>query len=697
VRLFAFALALLLALPATARVTRFEITADVAAFGGQGFGDIGGYRHLTGTIHGEVDPADPANAVIQDLWLAPRNASGKVEYTTEVELLAPADQARGNGVLLQEVVNRGNKLAVALFDRAVGGDRNALASAGDGLLFREGYTLIWFGWQQDLIEGGGRLRMTPVVARNQDGSPITGIVRSELAVNAAASELPLGAGLRSGTIHTGYPTASMDNGAPFADGFVPTLTMRAREQAPRVPVANAEWRFGGCAGAADPTLICMPGKFQPGVLYELIYRARDPLVGGLGFAAARDIGAFFARARDGNPVYREGQAAILEGTSQSGRFIRSFLQLGFNEAEGGGRVFDGALVHVGAGLLPLNLRFGQPGRAWGEQIDHLYPGYDFPFSYLRQTDPLSGRTEGVLDRCQASQTCPRIFHVATALEFWEGRQSLALTDPLGRADLPEIGNVRTYMMASTQHSPAPSPPPFGACQQQANPMPQSETMRALLIGLTRWVREGVPPPHSVIPRIADDTLVAPDVVHLPPIPANHYGGTARPALFAGVPPANPLHLLYRGKRYDPASTSGIADIEPPLTLAGQYGVLVPQVDADGNDIAGIRAVGVQVPVGTYTGWNLGRDGLFSNGSCNLTGSFVPFAATKAEREAAGDTRLSLAERYPNPQIYLFRINAAVKLLNEQQFLLFEDAERILAAAKAAAPGIAPDTNQGKAP
>ena len=258
--------------------------------------------------------------------------------------------------------------------------------------------------------------------------------------------------------------------------------------------------------------------------FELIYRAKDPTIGGLGFAATRDLGAFLRNsAKDdagaANPVYRPDNLAIIEGTSQSGRMIRSFLALGFNRDEDGKRVFDGAYPHIGGGLMPLNVRFSQPLRAWGEQVDHLYPAYDFPFSYAKQLDPLTRRSQGLFDRCAATNTCPRLFHVATALEMWEGRQSLGLTDPLGQRDVDDPSEVRTFIMASTQHGAAPLPlpahAPFGNCQQQANPNPQLWTMRALLTALTAWVRDDIPPPVSAKPRIADGTLAPPDQVRFP--------------------------------------------------------------------------------------------------------------------------------------------------------------------------------------
>ena len=339
-------------------------------------------------------------------------------------------------------------------------------------------------------------------------------------------------------------------------------------------------------------------------------------------------------------------------------------------------MFDGAFPHIGGGLMPLNVRFGQPVRAWGEQTDHLYPAYDFPFTYARQTDPLTQRTGGVFDRCDATDTCPKLFHVATALEMWEGRQSLGLTDPLGRTDVAEPPNVRTYIMASTQHWPAALPlalrPPFGNCQQQPNPNPQIWTMRALMTAFTAWVRDGVEPPPSAKPSIADGTLVPPDRVRLPEIPANFYGEVDRPAV-SPLRIYDNLHVLNFGPLYRAEDSSGVITREPPQVGSASYGILEMQVDADGNDLAGIRSVFLQTPIGTYTGWNLGRKDRFENGMCNLQGSFIPFAATKAERMAAGDPRLSIEERYPTKDAYLTAFKKAAADLVAKRFLLPDDA------------------------
>ena len=678
---------------AEARITRLELSAPEPAFGGKVFAGAGKFERVRGKAYGEVDPKAPGNAIIQDIGLAPKNARGMVEYVTDIDIIRPADPARSNNVLLFNVVNRGNKGAIGLFNadvKANVADQNTASDPGDGWLQQRGYTVVWFGWQGDVMAGNNRQLFAAPVARNKDGSAITGIVRSEIVVQAPTRTSAVGGGWFTEGGHDSYPTASTDNGTKFADGFLPTLTVRVRESAPGVVIPNSEWSFGDCDKPAAKK-VCLPAGFKPGHLYELIYRATDPKVMGLGFAAGRDLGTFLkTRDKDdagtANPVvHGPGVKAIITGSSQSGRYIRSMLHLGFNRAEAGGRAFDGALPHIGGGLIAMNIRWAMVGRAWGSAVDHRYPAYDFPFSYARQADPLTGRTQGVLDRCSADNTCPKIFHAATALEIWEGRQGLGFTDPMGTRDVADPANVRSFILASTQHGPAalplPAKAPFGVCTQQGNPTPHVWTMRALLHNFTQWVRDDRTPPAGIVPRIADATLVAPDQVRFPEVPATNYGGTERPAMRM-LMRNNPLHINDRGPQYNPADSSGIETIIPPRERPGSYGVLVLQVDADGNDIGGVRPVNVQVPIGTYTGWNLHRDDLFTDAPCTLTGSFVPFAATKAERMAAGDPRLSLEERFPNKAAYVNAVREATDRLIKARMLLPEDGFRLITEAEA---------------
>jgi len=696
VRVFAMATALVAIAPVAsqARIVRLEITQTTPAFGGRSFGKTGSYERVIGKAYGEIDPQSPSNVMIQDLAAAPKNARGMVEYSTDIDILRPADRAKSNGVLFFNILNRGNKGGIALFNADIPGgpanvgNINALTEAGDGFMQQQGYTLIWFGWQADVIAGNNRMTMRVPVATNSDGSAITGTVRNELTVLRPTTTLPLQSGWYTATSKP-YPTVSTDNAKPLADGFLPTLTVRVRENEPRSPIPNSEWSFGSCEdgkpAVVNDTQICYPAGFRPGRLYELTYRARDPLVLGLGFAAARDLGAFLKTSEKddsgtANPTYVTGAKAIVMGSSQSGRFIRSFAHLGFNKDEQGKIVFEGALPHIGGGLMPLNVRFGQPGRGTNQAVDHLFPGAEFPFAYASVTDPLTGRTLGILDRCSATNTCPKIVHAATALEMWELRQSLGFTDPLGIKDLDEPANVRSYIMASTQHAPAvlplPDKEPFLTCQQQPNPNPYSWTMRALLTHLAAWVKDGAEPPPSSRPTIAAGNLVAPDRVRFPRIPANGYGGVTRPAVKV-APDGDPLHVQDYGKDYNAADASGIISGDLPKSSTARYGTLVPQVDSDGNDLGGIRDVFVAAPIGTYTGWNFFNKNFFEDGFCTLAGSFIPFAPTRQERLATGDLRPSIEERYPTKETYVAVFKKAADDLVAQRFLLPDDAIRLV--------------------
>jgi hypothetical protein len=682
---------------AEARIIRIEIQRTEPAFGGRIFGATGAYERLIGKAYGEVDPRLPANAIIQDIDLAPRNAKGMVEYATDIDILRPADRSKGNGILFFNIHNRGNKGGIQLFNADVPSNLaeiNSLANPGDGFLQRQGYTMIWFGWQADVLAGNNRMTMAVPVAHNPDGSTITGLVRSELTTVVPTTTLNLSSGWFTALTTASYPTVSTANITPLADGFVPTLTVRAKEQEPRVSIPNTEWSFGACPQggnlAVSDTQICYPAGFKPGRLYELIYRAKDPVVLGLGFAAARDLGAFLkAEPKDDNgrdnPVFVKDAKTIMMGSSQSGRFVRTLIHLGFNRDERGRIVFDGAFPHIGGGLMPLNVRFGQPGRAAGtEQVDRLYPGASFPFAYGTETDPLSGAKGGILDRCTATNTCPKIVHAATALEMWELRQSLGFTDPLGIRDLIEPPNVRSYIMASTQHTAAALPlaakEPFGFCQQQPNPNPHTWTVRALLQNLAAWIKDGTEPPPSARPTIAAGTLVAPDQVHFPSIPANKYGGVSRPVV-RFLRGHNPLHPHDYGEDFRSEQASGMISVDPPKVSQPQYGTLVAQVDTDGNDLDGIRDVFVQVPIGTYTGWNLFNRSFYEDGVCTLQGSFIPFARTKAERTETSDPRLSIEERYPSRETYVAAIRKAGDDLVSKRYLLAEDAARLLAEAE----------------
>ena len=647
---------------AEARITRIEIARTEPAFGGAKFGDAGAYELLIGTAFGAVDPADPRNAVIQDIELAPRNPSGKVEYSMDLVILKPVETARGNGTLLYDVVNRGGRVAPFVFNLDAGRG-NAAADAGDGFLQRHGFTLVWSGWQGDLLPG--RIRLKAPVAHLPDGSIITGRVRKEFELFTLASTLGLGDSVLGRGIP--YEAVSTDN----ADGV---LTVQVRQSDRPVQVPNADWKLADCRRQPFPGLpstahFCLRGGFDTDHIYRLFYTAKDPRVLGLGLAATRDLVAFLHHAaRDdsgkANPLAGAVRWTIAHGTSQSGRYLRSFLHLGFNQDEGGQRVFDGMNVHGASVRNALNQRFGQPGTHPLQHEDRMAPTQDAPFTWGVHHDAVTGFTDGILARCQASNTCPVITHTLSSNEYWSQRASLDTTDG-AEADVEIPPNVRIYHFASTQHGIGL---PADLCQYESNPNRYTEAMRALLLHLQGWVEHGTAPPASRYPRISEGTLVLPDrgSTGFPNIPGVTYTGLV-----------NNLPIFYRGPRFDPDLESGILE-EPPVPQgAPPYTVRVPKVDADGNEIDGVRSVALQAALGSYTGWNFRKRGYAEGELCWEVGSFFPFAHTRAERDAAHDPRPSLEERYGSHAGYVAAVQKSAAEQVTAGFLLPEDAEPVV--------------------
>jgi hypothetical protein len=657
--------------PAEARITKIVIqTRTSPAFGGASFGNVGQYEQLTGVAYGEVDPKDPLNAVITDIELAPRNSRGNVEYSMDFAITKPIDMKRGNGTLLYDVPNRGNIRSPEL---NVGGNATNI---GDGFLEREGYTLVDNGWEGDVTTG---LQIRLPVARHRDGREIRGRVRSEYILGSPASTQDV-------TEPPAYEAISTDNSGA-------TLTRRVKQDHPRELIPNSQWAFADCTsvpfpGVPDPTKICLQGGFDTNHIYELLYTAKNPMVMGLGFAATRDFVSFLRSGNHGdlvNPLGDEIENAIIYGSSQSGRWIRTFIQLGFNQDEHRRQVFEGAIPHKASNRGAFNIRFAQPTRLSGTQhSEQQYPGPESPQTWDVSFDPLSGIRAGQLERCRRTHTCPKIIHTNTDTEWWQADMSLSTTDSFGRHDVSIPHEVRIYQFSGTQHgggNPLQQPPAVlpafpNACQLRSNSNPFVHAQRALLVALREWIVHGTKPPESRYSSIGRGSLVKPTEVNIPYIPAVNF---TVPGL------VNYKVYLDRGRRFDVEDVSGVM-AEPPI-FGAAYNVLIPQVDADGNPIDGLRNTNVQVPLGTYTGWNIRKAGFSEGDSCDLTGGFIPFFKTKAEREAAGDPRLSLEERYPTHDDYVAKVTAAANDLVSKRLLLPEDAASIISAANAAAvPG-----------
>jgi hypothetical protein len=640
-----------------AKLTRIKIeTRESPAYKAQVFGKSGQYELLSGHFSGELNPADPHNAIITDIQLAPRNARGMVEYTATFSIAKPIDMTKASSVLLYSVPNRGRGAAVATAD---------------------GHVSVVSGWQGDVRVAPEVQTIVVPVAKNADGSPVTGPVTARF-INSPAG---------SNTLSLTRAVSALEYQRPLSlDTTKGSLGSRTSDDGPLTRIAPGDWAFADCTtapfpGTPDPSKICTKAGFDPALAYELIFTAKDPLVMGIGYAATRDLNSFLRYADkddDGNanPVAKQIKWAVSEGTSQSGNFIRSYIHLGFNQDEGGKIVWDGANPHIAARQLSMNLRFAVAG---GTAMVYE-PGSDGVVWWSDYTDTARHRpSAGLLDRCKATNSCPKIVETFGGLEFWDLRMSPDLVGTDAKADLPLPENVRRFYFPATTHGGgrggfnlAPAAAPAG-CVLPANPNPEAESLRALRAALVEWVTKGIAPPDSQYPRLDKGQLVAANSAAMgyPKIP--------------GAPsPDGVVNLLYDydfGPDFHYNDLSGVVTQAPPL-IRRALPTLVPRTDADGNDVGGIASVLRQVPLGTYTGWNVTAAGFTKGKICGLNGGYIPFAETKAARIASGDPRLSLEERYGTHDAYVAKVKAAAAQAVKDRFLFQEDADKLVAQADA---------------
>ncbi len=631
---------------APAALLRIEVSERSDVLDGKSFGPTGPYERIVGKAYFAVDPSLPANKIITDVDKAPRNEHGQVEFSADLYVLKPRDPARGNGAVLYEVSNRGRKGMLSMYNRASGSlDPRAPVEFGDGFLMEQGYTLVWLGWQFDVPREEHLMRLyTPVV------QGVTGLVRAEIVTDQKEVSHSL-----ADRNHIAYPVLHPDD---------PQLTLTVRDQAdgPRRTVPRRQWRIEG------RTHLEMPGGFQPGKIYELVYTSSNPAVVGLGPTAVRDLMSFLKYGGNDVTVLGDHHSYIKRaygfGVSQSGRFLRTFLYYGFNQDEKGRKVFDGILAHVaGAGRGSFNHRFAQPSRDAHPFFNLFYPTDIFPFTDVAQTDPETGLTDGLLTHAATPATTPRIFYTNSSYEYYGRSASLISTLIEGKHDALIPATTRIYLFAGGQHGPATFPPKRNHTRNLANPNPYTLGMRALLVAMNAWVRDGKEPPPSLYPHIADGTLVPLAALEFPKIP--------------GVPLPTHIQTAYRVDYGPEFRSRGIVSIEPPK-LGKSFPMLVPQVDRDGNEVAGIRMPDVQVPLATFTGWNQRAPEIGApNELFSMVGSYLPFPRTKAEREQSRDPRLSVEERYATKAEYLQRLGAAARTLADRGYLLSRDVEAVL--------------------
>ena len=616
-----------------APTVRLEIASRAPAFGGEIFPAPGVYETISGIAHMRIDPNDPANRGIVDLALAPRAGDGRVEYSIDFVIQRPVDPARARRVLIYDVVNRGMRLLPMM----TGGSATNPSDPGDGFLLNWGYTLVASGWQGDVAARSLIGARFPVAT--DSGKPVTGPAAAETIFDSASGN----------RIFLGYAAASLDQAKA-------RLTVRAVTSSPERVIPPSQWRFAG-----DRTvLVDRPADMDAGAIYRFEYVARDPVVMGLGFAATRDFIAWLRHATtaQGNPLAdiaaapcerdAKGDCAnpaggiysstVAFGGSQSGRYLRDFLWQGFNRDLTGRKVFDGVIPFIpGARRTFTNFRFAEPGRFSRQHEDHGVPGFDFPFAYATVKDPVTGKRDGILAACTASGTCPRLFHIDTSAEFWQAGSSLVGTGGT-RRDVALPANVRAYMIAGGAHAPGMTLP---ACRYPANALNYTPLVRAALLAMTDWTTIGIEPPASQWPSLAKGELVPVESLNGPRVPS------------AGLTWPKVLNL--------------------PLTADGRaaWPVYAPSIDADGNDVPGIRLPQIAAPTGTWLGWNLRKAGYGENDLCLLAGTYLPFAKDAASR--AGDTRLSLAERYPLPGARAAQFSRALAKLHRDRLLTDDDA------------------------
>lgn len=651
-------------------ILRREVVAE-----GHAFGLAGAYEKVVGRVRFALDPEAPGNARIVDLDLAPRDADGRVRFSADLYALQPIDPTRGSGTTLIEVANRGGKASVRYFARGAtrSSDPSERAHFGDALLLERGMSLVWLGWQFDVPARPELVRIDTVLAEieqndvsndnDSDGigsdtagqsGAIEGLLRADHVFSEPARTMPL-----AHRDHRPYPVVDPTDRRNV-------LTVRDTRLGPRTTIPRKQWRFARVdddgAVVDDPRFVYLESGFAPGRIYEAVYVAEQPAVVGLGMAAMRDFASYVKHGAS-SPIPTAHTLTV--GISQTGRFLRTFLYQGFNRDLEGRRAFDGVFAHTaGAGRGSFNHRFAQPSRDAHPFSAFLYPTDIFPFTGSAQTDPETGRTDGLLENPSVdAPTLPKIFFINSGYEYWGRAAALIHTTLDGAADVTLRENVRAFHLASGQHFVDRFPPRPNGTVHAANPNNYFFVLRALLVALDEWVRHDTLPPASRVPLLDDGTLVAPASLAFPAIP--------------DVRAPTRAHEAYRvdyGARFE---REGIVDIEPPR-VGKAFPMLVPQVDGDGNELGGIRTPQITVPVATYTPWNWRA---LETGApdelADFRGSFLAFSAD-ADARVTGDPRRSLDERYGSRDAYLGQYTQAALDLVAERLILARDLPEIIA-------------------
>ena len=653
------------ALVAESRVTRFVVDDRQPYADGASFGTSGPFERLTGTAYMEVDPHHPLNAVIVNLDKAPRNAGGMVEFSAPFWIIKPVEMANSNHKIWYAINNRGNSELLPRVNAAAVPETVAKR-------LEMGFSLVDAGWHGDGTPNPNQLFPSFPIATQSDGSPIVGLLRLEHLPTVDQFTRPL-------IVAPWKPYEAADTNTERS-----TLTVRDRQDAPRTRIAPDRWAFGQCPTGLNSLMptrtdLCLFNGFEANKMYELIYPARNPIVMGLAHAVTRDIGSFLRyQAEDDlgnpNPLGAGIRRAYSSGVSSTGMYEREWIYLGFNEDEQHRKVFDGVTIYTaGANRLFANVQFAHPTFYSRQDANQDYTSNAYPpFTFGVSTDPVSGITDGILKR---PATDPLVMQIDGGLEMWQWKSSLNVVDSAGRSvRIPR--NARLYLLEGSTHvgigqgvlSPDLTAGPPGVCQYGTQRgAPFNATHRALVVAMDEWADQGIPPPPSNFPKRGK--LVSVDEYH---------------ASFPTIPDVQPttlqneLNLLDFGPNFD--SEGGLEEILPPIK-GDPYRVLQTKIDKDGNPVEGVLQMEIRVPLGTNLGWNV-RAAPRAPDLCGLTGAYIPFATTRAERRATGDSRKSLEERYKDHAGFVKHVGRAAEQLVRERFMLLEDAQRYIDAAKA---------------
>jgi hypothetical protein len=600
----------------------------------------GAYERIVGRVHFGMNPKLAANRIVCDLDLAQLNAAGEAESDADFYILQPTAAGKSNRTVLFEVSNRGGKGMLSRFNLARGA-----SDFGDEWVMKQGYTLVWLGWEWD-IPASNRNALHFTAPRYRADAPSDGLVRAEFTPEKSGTTMPLG-DRNQDAIPVGKAVAMYER--------------RGTDAAPRlIPATNYSM-------AADGHSVEMRTGFEAGMLYEFVYQGKDPVVAGTGLAAVRDFISYLkygGEAAGWSGTRPFVNLAIGFGISQSGRWLREFLYDGFNADEKGRKVFDGVWADVaGAGRGSFNFRYAQPSRDGWPYINVFYPTDVFPFTDTDETDPVTGKTGGLLDRARAARVLPKIFFTNDSSEYWGRAASLIHITADGKHDAPISPDTRIYFMAGVQHFPRNLPLTKQGTQYDINIVDHRPVQRALLAALEAWIKDGVAPPAPLYPHLADGQLTS-------------LAGLRFPMLEGVSTPQHPR--VARRLDFGPAFESLGVILQEPPKVTGAFPVLVPQVDADGIDLGGVRLPEVSVPLATLTGWNLRSAQRGAQDQiAEFYGSTFPLAKTKEQRTTAHDPRLSIAERYTSREDYLKQASKAADELIRQRFVMPQDRDFVI--------------------